>query len=78
MDGGSQIHGWLALFLQNQAVQRAGQPTGQITKKNVRPDPFSRRARRPFFGEKCGWPAGQPTMYLASPIQFGGIVLVLV
>ena len=45
MDGGSQIHGWLA----------------------------SRPAR---FKKKR--PAGQPTMYLAFPIHFEGILLVLV
>ena len=41
------------------------------------PDPFSRPARRPFF-EKSGRPPGQPTMYLAPPIHFWGIILVLV
>ena len=34
--------------------------------------------RAALWFEKYGRPAGQPTMYLASPVHFGGILLVLV
>ena len=67
MDGGSQIHGWVAnrpaRFLQKMARAGSTQP--------------ARRAAALFL-EKSGRPAGQPTMHLVSRIHFWGISLVLV
>ena len=50
----------------------ASRPTGFRKKTKCRPPPAD------LFLEKSGRAAGQPTMYLASPIHFWGILLVLV
>ena len=56
----------------------AGQPAGQIFQKKGLPGGSAGLIRAALFFQKSGRPAGQPTMYLPSPVHFGSILLLLV
>ena len=53
----------------------AGRPAGFLKKNGPRRIHPAGQPGRGRFVEKSGRPAGQPTMYLASPIHFGRIFI---